>query len=261
VPDHHGLDSVMVAEGLVLRVYPDTIKQGNDGGYLRGATPANEHLLPAGIRPGPFGWTGRNWMDSEKIRKNLYDVFLYRNLFAKDGSYITHPYKDDNARRLAQNYAAAHQQLAYEYRRQRKYDNAIAELDYVNRMYPDFSPVEGVKGLFIMDSGDTAKALAYFEERARTHPSSDLYYYWGVALGFLGHTEDAVQKLLKAGDMDPQETQAYKAAYALLMQAGKRDEANNVLQTLINKHPEDPEVQAYMQATDSTHHNWSGGGP
>src|SRR5262249_50552739 len=97
VPDHHGLDSLMVAEGLVLRVYPDTIR--DDAGY---------------------GYTGRNWMDAEKIRHNLYDVFLYRNLFDKDGNYVTHPYKDENARRLSQNYAAAHQQLAYDYRRQKK---------------------------------------------------------------------------------------------------------------------------------------------
>ena len=237
VPDHHGLDSLMVAEGLVLRVYPDTVRNAS------------------------FGFTGRNYMDAEKIRHNLYEVFLYRNLFDKDGNYVVHPYKDENARRLSQNYAAAHQQLAYEYRRQKKYDQAIAELGYVNRMFPDFSPVEGVMGLFIMDSGDTAKALAYFADRAQKHPNSDVYYYWGVALGFLGHTDDAVQKLLKAGDLDPEEVQAYKAAYALLMQAGRRQEAANVLQTLIDKHPEDPEVQAYLQQGDSTRHGWSGAGP
>jgi Tfp pilus assembly protein PilF len=238
VPDHQGLDSSMVAEGLVLRVYPDSIR--DDQGY---------------------GYTGRNWMDAEKIRHNLYDVFLYRNLFDKEGNYVTHPYKDDNARRLSQNYAAAHQQLAYEYRRQKKYDQAIAELAYVNRMFPDFSPVEGVMGLFIMDSGDTAKALAYFADRAKKHPNSDVYYYWGVALGFLGHTDDAVQKLLKAGELDPDEVQAYKAAYALLMQAGRKQQAANVLQTLIEKHPEDPDVQQYLQQNDSTRHSWSGAGP
>jgi tetratricopeptide (TPR) repeat protein len=238
VPDHHGLDSLMVAEGLVLRVYPDTIR----------------------ARSG-YGFTGRNWMDAEKIRHNLYDVFLYRNLFDKDGNYVTRPYKDDNARRLSQNYAAAHQQLAYEYRRQKRFPEAIAELEHVNRMFPDFSPVEGVMGLFILDSGDTAKALQYFEDRAKTHPSSDLYYYWGVALGFLGRTNDAVQKLLKAGDLDPEEVQAYKAAYALLMQANRTQEAANVLQALVEKHPEDPEVQAYLGQADSTRHRWTGDRP
>jgi tetratricopeptide (TPR) repeat protein len=239
VPDHHGLDSMLVAEGLVMRVHPDTIRAGQG-----------------------YGFTGRNWMDTEKIRHNIYDVFLYRNLFDKDGNYIVHPYKDDNARRLSQNYAAAHQQLAYEYRRERKFERAIDELARVNRMFPDFSPVEGVMGLFIIDSGDTNRALAYFAERARKHPNSDVYYYWGVALGYLGHVDDAVQKFLKAGALDPGETQAYKAAYALLMQAGRTQDANNVLQILVQKHPEDPDVQAITHQADSTRHgSWSGSGP
>jgi len=236
VPDHHGLDSMLVSEGLVLRVHPKIIET-SDG----------------------FGWTGRNWMDTEKIKHALYDVCLYRNQFEKDGTYILKPYKDENARRLSQNYAAAHQMLAYEYRRQKRFDDAVSELQFVERMYPEGSPVEGVIGLFYLDAGDTARALAYYEERVRTHPSSDIYYYYGVCLGFLGRVDDAVKQLLKAGEVDPTEVQAYKAAYALLHNAGREQEAQQVVEMLIQKHPEDPEVQNYLNQADTTRRSWTGG--
>jgi tetratricopeptide (TPR) repeat protein len=236
VPDHHGLDSMMVSEGLVLRVTTSPVRA--DSG---------------------LGWTGRNWMDTEKIRHSLYDVFLYRNQFAKDGTYIRKPYKDENARRLSQNYAAAHQQLAYEYRRQGRFDEAIQELQFVGRMYPEGSPVEGVVGLFYLDAGDTTKALAYYADKVRTNPSSDIYYYYGVCLGFLGRIDDAVKQLLKAGEVDPTEVQAYKAAYALLHNAGREQEAQQIVQVLITKHPEDPEVQQYLQQVDTTRRSWTGG--
>jgi len=236
VPDHHGLDSMLVSEGLVLRV------------------------AGAPVRPDSgLAWTGRNWMDADKVRHSIYDVFLYRHQFEKDGTYIPKPYKDENARRLSQNYAAAHQMLAYEYRRQKKFEQAIGELEFVERMYPEGSPVEGVIGLFYLDAGDTAKALAYFEEKARTKPSSDIYYYYGVCLGFLGRVDDAVKQLMKAGEVDPTEVQAYKAAYTLLVNAGRTQEAQRVIEILIQKHPEDPEVQNYLQQADTSRRSWTGG--
>jgi tetratricopeptide (TPR) repeat protein len=138
---------------------------------------------------------------------------------------------------------------------------AIAELQRVMRMFPDFPQVEAILGVFYMDAGDTARAFEYFREKERTHPTSDLYYYEGITLGTMGRIDEAVAKLLKAGEIDPDETQAYKAAYMLLMDHGRREEAAQVLRTLIEKHPEDPEVQAYLQQGDtSRRRSWAGQG-
>jgi predicted Zn-dependent protease len=47
----------------------------------------------------------------------------------------------------------------------------------------------------------------------------------------------------------------------LLMDHGRRQEAAQVLRTLIDKHPEDPEVQAYLRQADSSQgRSWAGQG-
>jgi hypothetical protein len=53
--------------------------------------------------------------------------------------------------------------------------------------------------------------------------------------------------------------QAYKAAYALLHNAGREQEAQQVVEMLIQKHPEDPEVQNYLHQGDTSRKSWTGG--
>jgi tetratricopeptide (TPR) repeat protein len=237
VPDHHGLDPRMVFEGLVLRIEPE--------GY-QGAP---------GVVP-----SGRSWMDSARVRQNIYETFRYRNLFDADGNFLARPYKDDNSRRLTQNYASAHMQLAYAYRREGRHPQAVAEVERVLRMFPEFPQVEGVLGVFYLDAGDTARALAYFRDRERTRPTSDLLYYYGVTLNYAGQVDSAVAKFLRAGELDPQEVQAYKAAYMLLMERGRRREADGVLEIMIRKHPDDPEIRAYLGLADTAGRgSWAGG--
>src|SRR5262249_33925806 len=125
VPDHHGLDSRLVLEGLVLRVEPDGFKGGQ------------------GVVAFDRGWIGPT-----RMRRNLYEVFKYRGLYDESGNLLSHPFKDDNARRLTQNYMAAHMQLAFEERRAGQYALAMDELRRASRMAPNFSQAIGLLGMF-----------------------------------------------------------------------------------------------------------------
>jgi hypothetical protein len=236
VPNHHGQDERLVLEGLVMRVSPEP------------------------VAPGPtIGFTGRTWFDLARTRENLYEKYRYENLFADDGSWMDKPYKDENARRMVQNYGQAHLNLAYEYRRRGDYPHAVGELERILRMFPSFPQVNGLLGLFYLDSGDTAKAMAHFRDKLAKAADTDLYYYYGVALGFVGEIDSAVKYLTIAGESDPNEVQAWKAAYGLLLEQGRNAEAAQVLQQLVQRHPDDPEVRQYLQAMDSTRQSWSGG--
>jgi TolA-binding protein len=238
VPDHHGLDSLLANEGLVFRIE----RPGFAG------------------RPGLMR-SGANWADVQALRRNLYERFLYRGLFDERGEFLERPYKDENARRLTQNYANAHMQLAYDYKRRGQHEQAIAEVERILRMFPGWTQIEGFLGVFILEAGDTARALEYFRHLARTRPSADAYYYYGLALAGLGETDSAVASFLSAVRLDPRETQSYKAAYVLLMSKGRVQEAQDVLRELIEKHPDDPEVQEYMAQADSTgRRGWAGPG-
>src|SRR5262249_2294349 len=80
VPNHMGLEGRMSLEGVVYRIYDDSVST-------------------------------KDRIDTLRTRENLYQVFQYQGLFDHQGNYLPVPYKDENAYRLTQNYAAAHLQL------------------------------------------------------------------------------------------------------------------------------------------------------
>ncbi|HKA24767.1 MAG TPA: DUF2723 domain-containing protein [Candidatus Eisenbacteria bacterium] len=201
-PDHFGLDSLLVLEGLVWRVAPRRVAA--DSG---------------------LGWNGVSWIDPAKVRANLDHVYLYRNLFGPDRSLLAKPYKNPHSIEMTQNYAAARMELAYDERRLGHLPSAIDDLLAVDRMYPDFPPAQGLLGLFYLEEGDTARCLAYFREREQGRATADLFYYDGYCLGRLGRIDEAVAKLSIADRMDPGDLGALQTAHDLLQGAGRAQEA------------------------------------
>ncbi|HEY6867830.1 MAG TPA: DUF2723 domain-containing protein [Candidatus Eisenbacteria bacterium] len=216
VPEHMGLDAHFTLEALVYRVNRDTLQ-------------------------GP--------LDEAVTRHSLYDVFKYRGLFLPDGTWDPNVYKDENAATLSRNFAAAHLQLAYYYRRQGKLDPAIAEMERVSRMFPDFADVLIPLGGFYMDRGDTAKALALFEKLALNSPTNpEVRYSYGLTLVFKGRIEEALKEFDAAILLDPNYNQAYYAAYYCLNQTGQRDRALSYIQRWVERHPSDTQAQQLLES-------------
>jgi tetratricopeptide (TPR) repeat protein len=214
VPNHMGLDARMKLEGLVYRVYDDSV----------------------GVK-----------IDTAAVRHDLYDVFRYRGLFTEDGTYLDKPYKDENAYRLTQNYAAGHLQLGFRYRLDGKRPEAIAELQRILRMYPTFPAVRPALGMFYLENGDTAKGIAFFEESRKVAPRDpDLAYYHGVALGLSGRIDEAKVRLNEAIDLAPDDGQTYFALYSLLADHGRGAEAADVLKRWLARHPDDAQARALL---------------
>src|SRR5262249_41632817 len=154
VPEHQGFDKQFSLEGLVYRVNPDT--------------------------------TGPE-VDEPLTRRNMYDVFKYRGLFLADGSWDPTVYKDENASTLSRNYAAAHLQLAMYYQQRNELPKAIAEMERVERMFPDFVGAFIPLGKMYMDIGDTAKAHELFSRLVKRHPESpEVQFHYGVTSMYRG---------------------------------------------------------------------------
>jgi len=204
-PDHFGLDSVLVLEGLVWRIAPQPVRP--DSG---------------------LGWNGQSWVDRTKLRDNLDRAYVYRHLFAADGRLLPHPYKNPHSILMTQNYAAARMELAYDDRRRGDLAGGGAELERVERMYPGFPPAQGLLGLFYLEMGDTARCLAYFRRGERGPATADFFYYDGYCLGRMGRIDEAVEKLSIADRMDPGDLQALETAHDLLSGAGRTSEAEKV---------------------------------
>jgi tetratricopeptide (TPR) repeat protein len=215
VPDHMGLDRYFTLEGLVYRVNPDT--------------------------------TGPKF-DEPATRRAMYDTFKYRGLFTADGAWDSSVYKDENASTLSRNYAAAHIELAYHYRRTNQLPRAIGEMERVERMFPGYVDVLLPLGSFYVESGDTLKAIRVFTHLAQTHPNDpEVRYYHAVGLLFQGRTEEALRELEAAIRLDPEYTQAYLAAYSVMWESGQHERALQILEQWISRHPEDPQARALLE--------------
>jgi len=215
VPEHMGLEPYFTLEGLVYRVNRDS---------LQGA------------------------VDAEKVREALYHTFKYRGLFRADGSWDSTVYKDENASTLTRNYANAHLELGFTYRKQHKLDDAIVEMERVVRMFPDYLQAQMPLGGFYLDKGDTAKALALFQRIARAAPSNpEPRYYYGALLAHHGDLEAGLRELDAAIQLDPDYSDAYSVAYSLLEQRGQHARAIEYLERWVRQHPNDTAARALLE--------------
>jgi tetratricopeptide (TPR) repeat protein len=216
VPEHFGFDKHFSLEGLVYRVNPDTL---------------------------------HNDLDVHATEHNLYDVFKYRGLFRADGAWDTTVYKDENASTLSRNYAAAHLQLAFYYRKQGQLQKAIAEMERVSRMFPDYTEILAPLGGFYMDAGDTTHALALFRRLAARDPSNpEAHYYLGVTLMYQGHAQEAMPEFDAAIALDPNYNQPYYAAYYALKQIGQDQRAVTYLSRWVDLHPDDTAARQLLDS-------------
>jgi hypothetical protein len=215
VPEHMGLDKHFTLEGLVYRVQPDTLHSD---------------------------------IDLEATRHNMYDVFKYRGLFFADGSWDSTVYKDENASTLSRNYAAAHLQLAFEYEKSHELPKAIAELERVERMFPGYVDVLVPLGKFYMEAHDTVRAQRLFERLVAYNPQdSEAHYYYGVTLMFMHQMASALREFDRAIELNPGNFYAYVAAYSMLHDSGRRQEAQNYLRRWVSLHPEDAETRRMLE--------------
>ena len=215
VPNHMGLDGRMQLEGLVYRIYDDSVSVK---------------------------------IDTAAVRKDLYEIFRYRGLFTEDGTYLDKPYKDENAYRLTQNYAAGHLQLGFRYRMDGKRKEAIAELERILRMYPTFPAVRPALGMFYLENGDTAQGIAFFEKSKPLAPrDADLAYYHGIALGLTGRIDEAAVRLNEGIAIAPDDGQTYFALYSLLADHGRLAEAGDVLRRWLARHPDDTQARMMLE--------------
>lgn len=214
-PEQLGFDKQLTLEGLVYRVSRDTVQTD---------------------------------IDEKVTRHNVYDVFRYQGLFTADGSWDPTVYKDDNASTLSRNYAAAHLQLAMHYRDQGRLADAIKEMERVERMFPDFVGAFIPLGKMYMEDGDTTKAHELFSRLVKRHPDNpDAFFHYGVTSMYRHDPVTALSSFDHTIQLDPEYFYAYVAAYSLLMEQGRREQAISYLQRWLDRHPEDQQVRATVE--------------
>ncbi len=215
VPNNYGYEPYLRQEGIVQEVMRDSMHAG---------------------------------FDEPATRKALYETYKYRGLLNPDGSWDKKVYKDDNAQNLSRNYAFAHMEMAMYYRRMKDFPRAIAEMERVERMFPDWVEIQFPLGGIYMAAGDTEKAWEFYDRLAQRAPrSAQAHYYRGAALGYRGRHEEAITEFRISRRLDPNYSYPVYDEFATLWELGRHEEAVQGLQQYVDRHPDDAEASQRLQ--------------
>ena len=228
VPEQLGYENHLTLEGLVFHVSPQ---------------PVGEHAV-----------------DVRTTMHNLYGVFRYKGLLDKNRDYDRSVYKDDNAYKLVQNYAAAHVQVAYNLQQAGQNHDAITILRDAVKMTPDFPGLLEYLGKSYQDMGDTASAEKVFRDAQTRFPNApEFYFHLGVLHWQEGHrhnrrdlAEQGLAELRRACEMDQRYFDWFGGLFSALWLDGRRAEAVDVLRSWSRAHPEDAQGAQYLQTYEES---------
>jgi hypothetical protein len=237
---HHILEQTKRDTGWVKQPY-FAVTVPNDFGY--GAYFRQQGIVQEVMRD-----SLRAGFDEPATRKALYETFRYRGLVTPDGSWDPKVFKDENAQNLSRNYAFAHMQLALHYRRVRDYPKAVAEMERVQRMFPEWVEIQLPLGSIYLSMGDTLKAWEFYDRLAERVPgSAEAQYYRGAALAYRGMLPEALTAFRISRELDPNYPNPYFDEFATLWDLGRYEEAIQTLQRWVDLHPDDQEAQLRLQ--------------
>jgi tetratricopeptide (TPR) repeat protein len=223
VPEQMGLETRLTLEGLVYRIRDREV--------------------------------GSHDIDAPKTLDNLYRVFRYQGLLDRNRDYDTAVYKDENARRLAQNYSAAHVQVAYRLHQQQRVPEAIRLMADASKMTPEFPGVFEYLGRLHEEGGDVAAAEQAYRRGMEIEPGAAEYPYLlgsllygrGREEGNAAAREQGLSLLRRAVELNQQFFDWYGALFSALWTEGQPEAAVEVLRTWLRAHPEDTPRRLLLQ--------------
>jgi len=242
------LDKYLKLQGLVFRFDPNLPKEKASEDTLAGDVPSSKSEIIDNV-------------DLATTRRNLEELYRYRGLLTASGALDSTVYRDDNDDKLCTNYAAAWARMAIAYRKRKNMDQAVACMRRAAMIAPNYDPIAGSLGGFLLDAKHYEEADAYFHDRVRTHPH-ELSGYLG--LGYIAQTsgrmDEALDWYLQAARIDPLSEDVLASLFQTYYQLGRLDEAENVLAKWIERNPTDQsarerlaQIQKERAAAESSH--------
>ena len=223
VPDLMGLEERLVMQGLVYRL-EDPVPGADDR------------------------------VDLDLTLHNLEEVFRYRGLLTEDGRHDTSVYKNDNARRMSQNYAAAYIRVIDELIELDRTPEALARIDQAAEIVPQSWSIMSSLGILCLRAGDFAKGEEMFAQLI------DRGYRNATTYRFLGRSQEVQEKFGEAEvayrlayRADPDDFDSMRDLFSYLWEVTqKKPEAVAVLEDWLQRFPTDDRVRGvYMEYRDS----------
>ncbi len=216
VPDQMDLEKQLVMEGLVFRV-------------------VDEEGEPERV-------------DVETTWKNLREVFLYRSLLDEQGYYDTSVYKDDNARKLVQNYVAAYVRCAHYWLRNGQDDQALEALEYAARINPSFPGVLYTQGYLRLERQEFAEAETTFRKLLEVGDRApEVYSFLAQAVAGQDRPDEAEQIYRESIRQNPNDFDTYRYLFTHLWAQDRKQEAIEVIEGWLAEHPNDQQTRQALE--------------
>jgi tetratricopeptide (TPR) repeat protein len=190
--------------------------------------PFRDHLLMQGMVYELVPQSGRDMLDMETTRKNLFEVYDYRGIFDPK------VYKDDNTEKLISNYVAGFASLANAYEMRGELDKAAETLERAEKFVnPMGWRVTYHLGILYERMGQLDKANEKFRALAEGNPTDPLAR---AALGRVfqmqNNVADAEKAYGAAIEIDKEHPSGYGGLISLYLQVGDTNKAKTVLQNV-----------------------------
>lgn len=204
-------------------------------------------------------------LNVERTLKNLNEVYRFDGLVLPSRTdpnqwvHDTLVYKDDNASRLTQNYAAAYTRVAIQLMEQSHYEEALQQMQRAIAISPDFTGGMVTYGVLLEQVGRLEEAEAFYRKQLAVDPGDwQLLYRMGECLSRQADSLKAEAKTKKLEESIPfyeaaiQRAPAtqyypYQGLAGVYYQLNRYDKAANILERWLVLHPDDTNVKAIYE--------------
>jgi len=178
-------------------------------------------------------------IDVDVTLHNLREVYLYRGLLRKDGTYDPSVYKDDNALRLVQNYAAGYVRAAEKLVEQGRKEDAVQVADAAKRMSSS-GQVLYTCGIvyFQADRPDLAEEM-FRQLVERGYGEYAIVRLLGRTIERQGRVAEAEQVYRLGYETYPDDQEALRELFSFYVEQGRKADAIGTLDRWVRRHPGD----------------------
>jgi tetratricopeptide (TPR) repeat protein len=204
-------------------------------------------------------------LDIARTLKNLNEVYRYDGLVLRSRTtpnqwvHDTLVYKDDNAARLTQNYAAAYTRVAIQLMEQSQYNEALEQMQRAIAISPDFTGGMVTYGVLLEQVGRLGEAEVFYRKQLALYPGDwQLLYRLAECLSRQADSLKAEAKTRKLEESIPFYEEAiqrapvtqyypYQGLAGVYYQLNRYDKAANILERWLVLHPDDTNVKAIYE--------------
>lgn len=186
-------------------------------------------------------------VDVDLTLRNLRDVYSYRGLLKADRTYDERVYKDDNAQRLVQNYAAGYIRAGERLLDLGRKEEALQAAEEGMKISRSASILYSAGVLFYrVDRFDRAEEI-YGELASRGFGEFPVVRLYGRSVERQGRMADAEAIYRRGYELYPDDQEALAEIYSFYMEVGRSREAIGVLEDWVRRHPADSQARQRLQ--------------